>query len=342
MGVTQFSLEPREYPALLSLVIPLYNEEPMVALLRARLEQFVQTFPGAYEIILVNDGSSDRTIELLWDWAARTPRVKVIALARNFGHQIAATAGLDYAEGDAVVLMDADLQDPPELIHQMIDEYRKGYDVVYAQRIEREGESIFKRWTAWAFYRGMRRLVYKDLPPDAGDFRLISRQCLVALRGMRETHRFLRGMVAWVGFPQKAVQFVRPPRAAGQTKYPLRKMLLFAWTAALSFSPLPLRFLFGLGSIIAGLGLLGGFYAVAAIIAGLPIVRGWASIMVLISLVGGSIMMSIGILGEYVARIFDESKGRPLYVVYRTRNFDTSVYEPKHKEAVAGSRHQSG
>lgn len=330
MAASQFSLERRDNPALLSLVIPLYNEAAMVPLLAARMEAFAQTLPCAYELILVNDGSTDRTVELLWEWAVRVPQVKVIALARNFGHQIAATAGLDYASGDAVVLMDADLQDPPELVHQMLDEYRNGYDVVYAQRTRRDGEGMWKRFSAWAFYRLMRSLIYKDLPPDTGDFRLISRQCLAALQSMRETHRFLRGMVAWVGFPQKAVPFVRQPRAAGQTKYPLRKMLRFAWHAALSFSPLPLRMTLAAGAIVTGLGLLGAVYAVAALLLHLPIVAGWASLMVLVSLIGGSIMISIGILGEYVARIFDEIKERPLYVVYRTRNFGESPEEAEH------------
>ena len=330
MGPSQFRLERRDYPALLSLVIPLYNEEPMVPLLAARLEAFAETLPRAYELILVNDGSTDRTVELLWDWAARVPQVKVIALARNFGHQIAATAGLDYASGDAVVLLDADLQDPPELIHQMLDEYCNGYDVVYAQRTQRQGESLVKRFSAWAFYRLMRALIYKDLPPDTGDFRLMSRECLAALQGMRETHRFLRGMVAWVGFPQKAIPFARQPRAAGKTKYPLSRMLRFAWNAALSFSPLPLRITFGLGLAVTGLGVLGGVYAVAALVLGLPIVAGWASLMVVVSVIGGSIMISIGILGEYVARIFDEIKERPLYLVYRTRNFGQSTDEVEH------------
>ena len=330
MGHPQFCLERREFPALLSLVIPLYNEEAMVPLLSARLEAFAKTLPCAYELILVNDGSTDRTVELLWQWAARLPQVKVIALARNFGHQIAATAGLDYAAGDAVVLMDADLQDPPELVHQMLEEYCNGFDVVYAQRSRREGEGPWKRFSAWAFYRLMRSLIYKDLPPDTGDFRLISRACLNALQSMRETHRFLRGMVAWVGFPQKAVPFVRPRRAAGETKYPLSKMLRFAWHAALSFSPLPLRMTFALGAIVTALGLLGAVYAIAALLLDLPIVAGWASLMVLVAVIGGTIMISIGILGEYVARIFDEIKERPLYVVYRTSNFTRPVDEAEH------------
>src|SRR3984957_9895638 len=236
VSATYHPLNPRPSPALLSLIIPLFNEEQVLPLLRERLTALLTQFPCPAELILINDGSTDRTIEHLLKWAAEENRVKVLGLARNFGHQIAVTAGLDAVRGEAVVVMDGDLQDPPELILAMLEEYKKGYDVVYAQRRKREGETIFKRLTAWGFYRFMRRYVHPDLPPDTGDFRLISRPCLNALREMRETHRFLRGMVAWVGFPQTAVQFDRAPRAAGETKYPLTKMLRFAWTAAVSFS----------------------------------------------------------------------------------------------------------
>ena len=199
---------------------------------------------------MVNDGSKDGTGEALATWALANKNVKVINLARNFGHQLAATAGLDYAAGDAVVLMDADLQDPPEVITRMLELYCEGYDVVYARRTGREGESRFKRLTAWVFYRLMRSLVHKDLLPDVGDFRLMSAECLQALRQMRETHRFLRGMVCWIGFAQTSVEFRRQPRIAGESKYPLRKMVAFALTAAFSFSPNPLRI-----SVLIGLGI---------------------------------------------------------------------------------------
>ena len=237
--VTRHLLSPRERPARLSLVIPMYNEEAMVAPLREALDNFARTLSSDLELILVNDGSSDQTIALLAEWAASDARIKVLHLSRNFGHQIAATAGLDHATGDAVVLIDADLQDPLPIIHQMIDRYCEGYDVVYGQRESRAGETAYKRFTAWLFYRIMRSLVYRELPPDVGDFRLISRPCLDAVKQMRETHRFLRGMVAWVGFPQVAVPYHRQRRLAGVTKYPLRKMLAFSWVAATSFSILP-------------------------------------------------------------------------------------------------------
>jgi polyisoprenyl-phosphate glycosyltransferase len=229
-------------PGRLSLVIPTYNEEVVVPLLREAVENFAGTLRSELELVLVNDGSSDHTLSYLAEWAAADARVGVLHLSRNFGHQIATTAGLDHATGDAVVIIDADLQDPLHVIHAMIDRYCEGYDVVYGQRESRAGDSAYKRVTAWAFYRIMRGMVYRDLPPDAGDFRLISRACLDAVTQMRETHRFLRGMVAWVGFPQIAVRYHRQPRVAGSTKYPLRKMLAFSWVAATSFSTLPLRF----------------------------------------------------------------------------------------------------
>lgn len=229
------------------MVIPVYNETAMLPILRRELTAFVNALPMACELIFVNDGSSDDSLKQLLDWSSEDSRIKIMGLARNFGHQVAVTAGLDAARGDAVVVMDADLQDPPSVILDMIREYRAGFDVVYGQRINRQGETLFKRVSAWAFYRLMQKFVHRSLPIDAGDFRLISRPCLNAIRSMRETHRFLRGMVAWVGFPQTAVLFERPARAAGDTKYPLSRMLHFAWTAALSFSPAPLRISFAFG-----------------------------------------------------------------------------------------------
>ena len=326
MSGTFHVLSPREAPRLLSVVIPIYNEEQVIPLLVARLEEVFTDLPCPVEVILVNDGSSDGSILQLRDLALRDSRFRVLCFARNFGHQAAATAGLDVARGDAVVLMDADLQDPPELVLEMLVEYRKGYDVVYAQRVRRDGETFFKRWSAWLFYRLMRQLVYKDLPPDAGDFRLVSRRCLQALKSMRETHRFLRGMVSWVGFPQTAVPFVRKPRAAGETKYPFRKMLTFAWVAALSFSPAALRVSFLMGGLLFGVGILYGIYSVGRIILGLYVVRGWASLILINLLTSGAVMIAIGVLGEYVARIFEENKGRPLYVISERFNVEPEAW----------------
>src|SRR5664279_1693753 len=202
-------LQPKPYPRLLSLVLPMYNEIAVVKHLRTSLSDFVRQLGCDIEIILVNDGSVDGTLQAVVSWAREDDRVQVINLSRNFGHQAAATAGLDHAEGDAVILLDADLQDPLETIHRMIELYWEGYDVLFGQRIARQGETLFKRFTAWLFYRLMSSLIYKGLPVDAGDFRLISRKCLSVLQQMRETHRFLRGMVAWVGYPQIGVPYIR-------------------------------------------------------------------------------------------------------------------------------------
>lgn len=313
--VTRHLLEPRGYPGLLSIVIPLYNEEETLPFLRERLSAFLNTLPCPAEIVLVNDGSSDGSVDLMAKWARADGRVKVFNLARNFGHQMAATAGLDQAAGQAVALMDADLQDPPEVILDMLEEYRRGYDVVYGRRTSRAGESGFKRLSAWLFYRLMRLLVHPDLPADVGDFRLVSRGCLDAVCSMRETHRFLRGMISWVGFPQTAVSYARNPRVAGKTNYSVRKMLWLAWTAAVSFSPTPLRLSFGLGFVIAAIGMLEATNAVIRSILGLYVVPGWTSVIVVTCLIGGAILISIGVLGEYVGRVFESVKERPLYVI---------------------------
>ncbi|MDF3819104.1 glycosyltransferase family 2 protein [Leptospira sp. 96542] len=317
----KYYLQPRKFPSLLSIIIPCYNEELVIPHLRNRMTHFLKKLSSRVEVILVNDGSSDNTIFSLAQWAESDGRIKVVSLARNFGHQIAVTAGMDTAKGDAIVIMDADLQDPPEVILEMLEKYKEGYDVAYGQRIARSGESFFKKFTAWAFYRLMKILVHRDLPLDSGDFRLISRRCLDALNTLRENHRFLRGMNAWIGFPQTPVYYNRDPRIAGETKYPIKKMLKLAMNAAVSFSPLPLRFSLALGIVVAMLGFSVGIYALFRafqhFILQLPIVYnpGWATIVTLICLIGGSILISIGILGEYVARIFEESKGRPLYVI---------------------------
>ncbi|PJZ45469.1 glycosyltransferase family 2 protein [Leptospira brenneri] len=330
-----YHLFPRKKPNLLSLIIPCYNEEEVLDILKKRLKEIIPKFQIKTEIILINDGSSDTTIVGLLQWAKEDPNVRVISLARNFGHQIAVTAGMDHARGDAVVVMDADLQDPPEIILEMLKKYEEGYDVVYGQRLARSGESVFKKITAWAFYRLMKILVHKDLPLDSGDFRLISRRCLDALNGLRENHRFLRGMNAWIGFPQAPVYYNRDARVAGETKYPLQKMLKLAMNAAVSFSPLPLRFSLGLGIVVAVIGFAVGVYALFRafqhFILEMPIVYnpGWATIVTLICLIGGSILISIGILGEYVARIFEESKGRPLYVVEFTEGMTTKTKSKK-------------
>jgi dolichol-phosphate mannosyltransferase len=329
MGNTYHQQKHRPNPSILSIVAPCYNEEKVIPVLRERMTEFVATLPCAVEIVLVNDGSSDQTIEHLWQWAEADKRIKILGFARNFGHQAAVSAGMDAAKGEAVVIIDADLQDPLEVIHEMLARYRDGFDIVYGQREERAGESQFKLITAWAFYRLMRKLVHKDLPLDTGDFRLISRPALDTINSMRETHRFLRGLGAWVGFAQCPVKYKRSARVAGETKYPLRKMLQFAWTAAVSFSPLPLRFSLGLGIIVAFVGFMTGLYAVSQAI--LHFVNtnpsqvyspGWATLVTLICLIGGAILIGLGILGEYIGKIFEEIKQRPLYIVSVKKNFD--------------------
>jgi dolichol-phosphate mannosyltransferase len=302
----------------------MYNEEEAIPFVRAAVSDFLRGLPAEPEVVLVNDGSADSTLARIAEWAADDSRVKVIHLSRNFGHQLAATAGLDYATGDAVVLVDADLQDPLPVIFEMLERYREGYDVVYGQREARSGETIFKRLSAWAFYRMMGIIVDWRIPVDAGDFRLISRECLDGLQQMREQHRFLRGMVTWVGYPQCAVKYQRAPRVAGTSKYPLRKMLAFAWTAATSFSTRPLQITIILGMLAGLLGIEETVRAVVALMKG-HTVPGWTSLMVMTSILGSALLISIGIVGQYVGKIYEECKGRPLYLVSRTFN----VPEPR-------------
>ncbi|HVU01252.1 MAG TPA: glycosyltransferase family 2 protein [Polyangiaceae bacterium] len=310
----------------LSLVIPIFNEEEVIPELDRRLGaalRTVQESVDSWEVIFVDDGSKDRSFELLAELAAREPRFRVVSFARNFGHQMAITAGTDRAEGDAVVVMDADLQDPPEVIVEMIRKWREGFDVVYAVREERKGETAFKRFTAAAFYRIFRRMLGGiDLPQDAGDFRLMSRPVVLALRALRERHRFVRGMVTWIGFRQTAVRYVREARFAGETKYPLSKMLRFAADGITSFSTFPLR-------IATWLGLAAGFLAIGTGAWALYIkffvkgvVTGWTTIMMLVAFGSSAQLLMTGILGEYVGRIYEEVKRRPLYITARELNLD--------------------
>lgn len=323
-------LKARPFPTLVSLVFPLYNEEAVVAHLQRAVELFMAQIPCEIEVILVNDGSTDSTLIQVAEWARMDPRIKLISLSRNFGHQNACTAGLDFASGDAIVILDADLQDPLSVVHEMIDRYCDGYDVVYGVRRTRQGETLFKKWTAWLFYRLMHGLVDKDLPMDTGDFRLLSRSCLTGLKQLRETHRFLRGMVAWVGYSQIGVPYERAARVAGDTKYSLYKMIRFAWTAATSFSTLPLKASIFLGVIVALLGLEEAIRAVLAHIFHWYAVPGWSSLTVLVSVIGGAMLISIGILGEYVGKLYEQTKNRPLYLVSQTLNTEgaCSVQNP--------------
>lgn len=322
-------LQTRSYPPKLSLVIPMFNEEAVVPFLRGAVAQFMSELTSGTEVILVNDGSTDSTLRDIVDWAKQDARVKVINLSRNFGHQIALTAGLDYATGDAIVTMDADLQHPLNVIHGMIERYCEGYDVIYGQRQVRPGENWLKRITAWLFYRFMSAFIDEDLPVDSGEFRLLSRSCLNGLQQMRETHRFLRGMVAWVGFPQIGIQYEQLPRVAGSTKYTLPKMINFAWTAATSFSILPLKASTWLGVIVTLVGFGEALHALLAKIFHWYVVPGWTSLTVLISILGGATLVSIGVLGEYVGKLYEQMKSRPLYLVSQTVNVDSLKVEAK-------------
>jgi dolichol-phosphate mannosyltransferase len=315
-----YLLQERPYPSRLSLVIPLYNEEASAPFLCTAINNFMSEVSCDTEIILVNDGSTDSTLKTIAEWAACDARIKVVTLSRTFGHQAALTAGLDYATGDAIVTLDADLQHPLCVIHSMIERYCEGYDVIFAQRQVSPGETWFKRFTAWLFYRLMRTFIYQGLPVDSGDFRMLSRPCLNGLQEMRETHRFLRGMVAWAGFPQIGVQYRQMERVAGSTKYTIRKMVALAWTAATSFSTLPLKISTTVGILITLGGLAEGLRALLTVFFRWYIVPGWTSLIVLVSVLGGTTLVSIGVLGEYVGKLYEQAKNRPLYLVSRTVN----------------------
>jgi dolichol-phosphate mannosyltransferase len=276
-------------------------------------------------VLFVNDGSTDRSLALLVALQANDPRVKVLNFSRNFGHQIAITAGCDYAEGDAVIVMDADLQDPPEVLLRMIDRWREGYDVAYAVRTKRAGETRFKLWSASLFYRLIRSIAEIDIPMDAGDFRLMDRKVVLAMRGLREKNRFMRGLSSWVGFKQVAVEYERAARYAGETKYPLRKMVRLAFNAITSFSHLPLQMATYTGFFFAGFSGLGIVLAVIMRLFGHQQLLGQATTLVSVLFLGGVQLIFLGILGEYLGRIYDEVKNRPLYIVADTYGWEESA-----------------
>lgn len=301
---------------LLSLVVPCYNEEEVIGETVRRLKAFCADVGDLdVELIFVDDGSRDRTRAMLREFAAEDERIRIVGFARNFGHQTAVSAGVDAARGDAVVLIDADLQDPPEVVHQMVARWREGYDVVYGTRTDRPGESAFKLATARAFYRLLNRLSDIPIPLDTGDFRLMSRPVVDTLRAMPERDRFLRGMVSWVGFRQVALPYRRAERFAGTSKYPLRKMLRFAVDGILSFSTRPLQLSIGLGMVAAVTAMVGILYALTLRIFTSIWVEGWTALMIAVLFLGGVQLICVGILGEYVGRIYNEVKRRPLYVV---------------------------
>jgi polyisoprenyl-phosphate glycosyltransferase len=304
-----------------SVVVPAFNEEATIPELTQRLSALLDQLDGPAEAILVDDGSHDATFRLMREAAAGDDRLRLVRLSRNFGHQIAITAGMDLAAGDAVIVMDADLQDPPEVVLELAEKWREGYDVVYAVRRRRSGETGFKRATASVFYRAFQRISNVDAPVDVGDFRLVDRRALLAFNAMRENNRFVRGMFSWIGFRQAGIEYERHERFAGATKYPLRKMLKFATDGIISFSNAPLRLALNLGFLVSIVAFLLGVFAIVAKLTGAYAVPGWASIVTVTAFLGGAQLVILGVMGEYIARIHEEVKNRPLYIVSGVENF---------------------
>jgi len=301
--------------AMISVTAPVFNEIELLPEFYRRVRAVMDELGASWELVLVDDGSSDGSTQVMRDLAQEDERVRPVIFARNFGHQIAITAGLDYCRGEAVVIMDADLQDPPEVIPELVAKWREGFEVVHAVRAEREGETAFKKITASLFYRLINRITDVDIPLDSGDFRLLDRSAADTLRAMRERHRFPRGMAAWVGFRQTGVHYKRAARAAGETKYPFRKMLRLAINAITGFSYFPLQIATYLGFISAGLSALAIPVVIVLRLTGNAAFFGQATTLIAVLFLGGVQLISLGILGEYLGRIYDEAKGRPLYIV---------------------------
>mgnify|MGYP000162310829 FL=1 len=299
----------------------MYNEQEVIKESYRRLDGVMRPLGEEYELIFVNDGSRDKTMEIMLEIANNDKHVKIVDFARNFGHQTAVTAGMKYSSGDAVVIIDADLQDPPELIPGMLEKWKEGYEVVYGKRLKREGETKFKLFTAKAFYKVINSLSGNMIPMDTGDFRLIDRAVVDAMNAMPEHNRFLRGMGSWVGFRQYAYEYKRDERWAGTTKYPLKKMIKLAKDGIISFSSKPLEMLGFLGCAISGLCFLWLLVLIILAICGVFFMQ-WQLIVSFMGIFAGIILIGMGILGEYIGRIYDEAKGRPLYTVLRTINFD--------------------
>lgn len=305
-----------------SLVIPVYNEEAVLSETYQRVKKIMDSLGESYELIFVNDGSQDKSASIIREFAREDPKVKLINFSRNFGHQAAITAGMDYARGQAVIVMDADLQDPPEVIPQMVEKWRQGYEVVYGKRMKREGESFFKKATASLFYRFLKRMTQVDIPVDTGDFRLIDRKVLLTMKLLREKNRFIRGLISWVGFRQTSVEYVREKRWAGETKYPLRKMLKLAWDGVTSFSDKPLKIATYVGFLLSVFSFVYLLVVIFQTVFGQGTVPGWASLVVINLFFNGVILIILGIMGEYIGRIYDEAKNRPLYIVESQVGFE--------------------
>jgi dolichol-phosphate mannosyltransferase len=305
-----------------SVIVPCFNEAAVIRDTATRLTEALNALPDiAFETIYVDDGSRDATLAILRELQAHDERVRLVSLSRNFGHQVAVTAGLEHTRGDAVVVIDADLQDPPEVIREMVERWRDGADVAYGVRVEREGETAFKLWTAGAFYRAINRMSDVPIPLNAGDFRLMDRKVVDALLAMPERDRFIRGMVAWIGFRQDEVAYKRAARAAGTTKYPLAKMLRLATDGILSFSVLPLRLATWTGFAAAALSVVGIIYALVMRVLTDNWVPGWTLLFIGLLLIGGIQLVFLGLIGEYLGRVYGEVKRRPLYFVKERRGF---------------------
>jgi glycosyltransferase involved in cell wall biosynthesis len=328
--------------SLISVVVPCYNEEEVLLHTHSRLRQVLDRLENAeYELVYVNDGSSDRTDEILRSLNQTSPHTRAVLLSRNFGHQAAVTAGLTAAAGQCVVIIDADLQDPPEVIAEMVERWREGYEVVYGIRESRAGESGFKLRSAQLFYRLINKLSDVHIPLDTGDFRLLDRRAVDALLAMPERHRLLRGMASWIGFRQYGLKYAREARFAGTTKYPLRKMLNLALDGIFSFSTVPLRFVTILGVLTSALAAAGIFYSLAVRIFTSHWVAGWATLILAVLFTGGVEMFCFGILGEYIGRIYTEIKQRPLFIVREMLELNVHAGEgkrPGHSESGAFSR----
>ncbi len=305
-----------------SIIAPIFNEYDNLPVLYRRIKEVMDSTNETWELILVDDGSTDNSTERIQELSKNDPVIRPIIFARNFGHQIAVTAGLDYSRGEAVVIIDADLQDPPEMILELAKKWKEGFEVVYAVRAERQGESWFKLFTASLFYRLIYRITDVKIPMDTGDFRLIDRKVVNVMNNMREKHRFLRGMGAWVGFKQIGVNYKREARFAGETKYPFKKMLKLAITAITGFSYFPLQVATYFGVISAGIAIIAIPAVIFARLTGSQAFFGQATTLIAVLFFGGVQLISLGVLGEYIGRIYDEAKGRPLYIVREAPNKD--------------------
>ncbi|MCI1579329.1 MAG: glycosyltransferase family 2 protein [Clostridium beijerinckii] len=307
-----------------SVIVPLYNEELVINQSYKRLKEVMDSTNESYEIVFVNDGSKDRTREIAEEICSRDENIKLINFSRNFGHQAAITAGMDLALGDAIIVIDADLQDPPEVMLKMIEKWKEGYEVVYGKRVKREGETFFKKFTARVYYRLLRSMTTVDVPVDAGDFRLIDRKVCNTLIALPERNRYVRGLVSWVGYKQTYVEFIRQERFAGETKYPLKKMFKLACDGitALSYKPLIIAGHFGIIALLVGIILM--FVDITKAIINKSSVLNFTMMIGINMMMFGVVLGCIGIMGQYIGRIFDESKGRPIYVISSTTNYNRS------------------